>query len=457
MGTATTPAFSSVIDVLADRYRARTPRSAELYERAIEVFPGGDTRTGTFFLPYPTFMARGSGAQMWDVDGNVYLDFLGNFTSLVHGHAHPRLTSAIAEQAARGTAFPFPGEPALHLAEEIVRRVPSVERLRFCNSGTEAVMGAVRAARAFTKRSKIVKIEGGYHGSADVAQVSVTPGLDDESFPAGRAQGPGVPDGVVGDVLVVPYNDLETTTRVLRENRGAIAALIIEPQLTAAGAIPAEREYLEGVRAATQELGILLICDEIITLRMARGGAQSVYGLVPDLTTMGKIIGGGLPVGAFGGRRDVMATFDPRVRGSVSHSGTFNANAATMAGGLAALELLTDGAYALLNALGARLRDGVQHALDAAGVTSCVTGAGSLAHIHFRRAPVRSYRDAARSDSRLSALLHLALLERGFVCAARGMFATSTVMTAEDVDALIGAIDDAARCVLLPAQEEFAR
>lgn len=442
---ATSPRLAPALARLQARYTARTPRSEALYAQAIESFPGGDTRTGTFFLPYPPFMARGEGARLWDVDGNAYLDFLGNFTSLIHGHAHPYITAAIAAQAARGTAFPFPGEPALQLAEEIRRRVPSMERLRFCNSGTEAVMGAIRAARAFTGKSKVLKMEGGYHGSADVAQVSVNVGVDAAPYPQGTGQGPGVPDGVVGDVLVVPYNDLATLERTVRAHAHELAAVIIEPHLTAAGVIPAEPAFLAGARAVTAECGVLMIFDEIITLRLAMGGAQSVYGITPDLTTIAKIIGGGLPVGAFGGRADVMATFDPRARGTVSHSGTFNGNAVTMAAGLAALALLTEEAQVHLDALGSAMRVGLQRALDAAGVEACVTGSGSLGHVHFCRGPVRDYRDAQRGDGERTRFFHLALLERGVVCASRGMFVTSTAMTMGDVDALVAVVAEVGR------------
>ncbi|MEO7962611.1 MAG: aminotransferase class III-fold pyridoxal phosphate-dependent enzyme, partial [Gemmatimonadaceae bacterium] len=389
-------------------------------------------------------------AHMWDVDGNSYVDFLGNYTSLIHGHAHPRITTAIAEQASEGTAFPFPGEVALRLAEAIRARVPSMDRLRFCNSGTEAVMGAVRAARAFTGRAKILKVEGGYHGSSDVAQVSVTPALDAEAYPAGRAQGPGVPDGVVGDVFVMPYNDVETATRLIRTHREKLAAVIVEPHLTAAGVIPADRAFLSALRAATEDAGVLLIFDEIITLRLARGGAQAIYDITPDLTTVAKIIGGGLPVGAFGGRADVMAKFDPRARGTIGHSGTFNGNAVTMAAGLAALELLTDDALQHINSLGERLRARMQRAFDAADVPACITGSGSLAHVHFRCGPVRDYRDAARGNQEMGKVMHLTLLEQGFACAARGMFATSTVMTTGDVDALVTATETIAHSVIRP-------
>lgn len=452
MATTATPASAPAtapVETLPSRYvaayTARTPRSAALYAQAVASLPGGDTRTGTFFLPYPPFMDHGRGARMWDVDGNEYVDFLGNFTSLIHGHAHPHITAAIAAQAARGTAFPFPGEPALRLAEEIRRRVPSMERLRFCNSGTEAVMGAIRAARAFTGRSKVLKIEGGYHGSADVAQVSVNAGLDAAPYPHGKGQGPGVPDGVVGDVLVTPYNDLATLEQVVRAHAAELAAVIVEPHLTAAGVIPAEPAFLAGARAVTAACGVPLIFDEIITLRLATGGAQGAYGVTPDLTTIAKIIGGGLPVGAFGGRADIMATFDPRARGTVSHSGTFNGNAVTMAAGLAALELLTDDATAHLNALGAALRVGVQQALDDAGVEACVTGSGSLGHVHFCHGPVRDYRDAQRGHGERTRLFHLALLARGFVCASRGMLVTSTPMTMADVEALVGAVREVGR------------
>jgi glutamate-1-semialdehyde 2,1-aminomutase len=443
------PSLTSALDErLQAVYRERTRGSAAAYARALDVLPGGDTRTGTFFLPYPTFMARGEGCRLYDVDGNAYIDFLGNFTSLIHGHAHPKITAAIAEQAGQGTALSFPSELQVQLASEIRRRVPSVERLRFCNSGTEAVMGAIRVARAFTGRPKILKMEGGYHGSYDAAQMSITPGEDAPPLPMGTTEGPGLSPGMTREVLVAPFNDLEKTASIARAHQGELAAVLLEPAMTAAGVIPADPQFLRGLRELTRELGVLLIMDEIITFRFAFGGGQSIYGITPDLTTFGKIIGGGLPVGAFGGRADVMALFDPRRAGTISHSGTFNGNAATMAAGLVALELLDQAAIDRLNAFGERMRRGLQGAFDAEGVPAFVSGLGSLAHIHYQPGRVRDYRASLAGKRWAARVMHLALHNAGFVGASRGMLAASTVMTTGEIDALIAA----ARAIIADAK-----
>ncbi|MFN8581975.1 MAG: aspartate aminotransferase family protein [Gemmatimonadaceae bacterium] len=428
-------------------YLARTPGSATRFRQAVDVLPGGDTRTGTYHAPYPTYMARGAGTQLWDVDGNRYVDFLGNFTALIHGHAHPMVTAAIVERAALGTAFPFPVDEQLHLAALLQERLPSVQRLRFCNSGTEAVLGAIRAARAFTKRSRILKFEGGYHGSYDAAQVSVAPPLPAVPFPAGVPSGPGLSPGLVAEVLVAPFNDTATAATIIHTHRTELAAVLLEPAMTAAGVIPPDPGFLDAVFGAAREAGVLVILDEIITFRLGLGGGQARFGVVPDLTTLGKIIGGGLPVGAFGGRADVMATYDPRSPGAIAHSGTFNGNALTMAAGLAAMRLLTPDAFASLDALGERLRAGLRAACEDGGVPATVTGVGSLAHLHFCPGPVRNYRDSQRSDRLWTRCLHLGLLNRGFACATRGMFALSTASTHAEVDALCEAVRDVVRVV----------
>ena len=429
-------------------YRARTNGSSELYERALANLPGGDTRTGTFFLPYPTFMARGAGCRLWDVDGNEYIDCLSNFTSLVHGHSHPDVTRAIAEQASRGTAHGAPVESQIALATAIRERLPSIELLRFANSGTEAAMMAIRAARAFSGRAKLLKMEGGYHGSYDAARVSAHPRLHDEiapTWPLGEPDEAGLSPGAVAEVLIAPFNDLQTTAAIVRQHRHELAAVIVEPMMGAAGMIPAERSFLSGLRDVTRESGVLLILDEVITLRLAWGGAQSLYGITPDLTVLGKIIGGGLPVGAFGGRADVMAFYDPRRNDVITHSGTFNGNAATMAAGLATLELLTPVAIERINGLGDRLRASLGGALAAAGIPAEVTGLGSLSQVHLSDAPVVDYRSAARAPGGAAALLHLALMNRGVFAASRGMFITSTAMLDADVDHVIASFAAALR------------
>ena len=407
-------------------YEARTPASRALYARAARVMPGGDTRTGTFHLPYPLFISRGRGARLWDADGHEYLDLLNNFTSLVHGHAHPAVLAAVARQEGQSTAHGTANALQVELAEVLCARVPSVERLRFCNSGTEATLGALRAAKAFTGKSRVMKMAGGYHGSHDQVAVGTSPPFD----------GPvpiGLSPGAVSEVILGRFNDLDYTADLVRRHRHELAAVIVEPML-GSGAIVADRTFLQGLRAVTAECGVLLILDEIITFRLAVGGLQQVFDLAPDLTTLGKIIGGGLPVGAFGGRADVMATYDPTRRGTISHSGTFNGNAATMAAGLATLARYDHTAVAGLNTAGDAFRARLNGLAQAAGVEAVVVGYGSLMQVHFRAAAPRTPEASADGDGRLVKLLHLALLTRGVFIATRGLIVLSTPMTAADLD-----------------------
>jgi glutamate-1-semialdehyde 2,1-aminomutase len=421
-----------------DTYQARTPQSRGWFERARRVMPGGDTRTGTFHLPYPLFIGRGEGCHVWDADGHQYTDVLNNFTSLVTGHGHVAVVRAIKDQAGKSTVHGTANQLMVMLAEALCRRVPSVERLRFCSSGTEATMGALRAARAFTGRPKILKMAGCYHGSHDHVAVAVTPPFD--------AAPPGLSPGVVHDVLVGGFNDLPRTAALIRAHAGELAAVIVEP-MTGSGALPADREFLAGLRAVTEECGVLLVFDEVITFRLAVGGLQGVHGLRPDLTCFGKIIGGGLPVGAFGGRADVMATYDPTRAGTIAHSGTYNGNATTMAAGLATLAVFDGGAVARLNAAGDRVRAKLQALVDASGLQATITGYGSLMQLHFAGGPVRTPEDAARGDRRLVRLMHLALLNRGIFSAARQTYVLSTPMHQANLDVFTDRFADALQAV----------
>jgi glutamate-1-semialdehyde 2,1-aminomutase len=436
---------SRVRDAIESTYRRRTPRSAELHAAAQRYLPGGDTRTITFFEPHPLYMERGQGCRLYDVDGNGYIDFLNNYTSLIHGHAFPPVVEAIAHQAALGTAYAACAENQHQLAELIAGRVASVDQIRFCNSGTEATMNAVRAARAFTGKDKLVKMEGGYHGTHDAVEVSVHPALDQAgpaNHPNSVPDSPGIPSSVLGDVIVVPFNDQEAVSDLIRQRRDEIAAVLVEPVMGVAGAIPAEREYLSYLRQVTAENDVLLICDEVMTFRLDWGGAQAIYGVEPDLTALAKIIGGGLPVGAFGGRREIMRLFSP-LEGGMSQSGTFNGNPLTMAAGVASMGALTRERIARCNALGDRLADGFRAAFEEAEIRGQVTGLGSLLNVHFVAGPVRNYRDAASADGELKGLLHLALLNRGIFAARRGLFNPSTVMAEADVDQAVAAFKEA--------------
>lgn len=418
-------------------YRARTPKSSQLFETAKTVLPGGDTRSVLYFPPYPTFVERGSGCLVWDVDNNEYIDFLNNYTSLIHGHAHPVIVEAVCNQVKGGTAFASPTESQIQLAKQLTSRMPSLEQVRFCNSGSEATLMAIRAAKAFTGRNKVLKLEGGYHGLHDAAIVQ-TASTSKGTFPDDQQ---GIFRGVVTDVVSIPANDLECADQVFEAHRDDLAAVIVEPVMGAAGVIPLEPAFLKYVAEASRSSRGVLIFDEVITMRLAYGGAQQIYGLRPDLTTMGKLIGGGLPIGAFGGRADIMSLFDP-ASARLHHSGTFNGNPAALAAGIAALDLLTEEAIAHINQLGERLRSRLREVIETAGVDAQLTGMGSLIGIHFTRGPIRNYRDALEAPRGLLSVLHLLLLNRGIMTAPRGLFCTSTVMSESEIEQFLAAFDD---------------
>lgn len=416
-------------------YCRRTPRSKSMYEEARKFMPGGDTRSVTYFPPYPVFMESAGGCYMKDIDGHVYLDLLSNYTAMVHGHAHPQIVEAVHQQFKKGNSYGAPCGIQTELARHLTERVPSIQHVRFCNSGNEATMNAIRVAKAFTGRKKLIKMEGGYHGSHDAALVSVAPLLEEsgpEEAPYSVASTNGLFQGVVDDVVVVPFNNIEATGRIFDRHAKDLAAVIIEPIMGAAGMIPADRKYLQFLREITRSCGALLIFDEVVSFRLSYGGAQELYELKPDLTTLGKIIGGGFPIGAFGGRADIMALFDPS-KGRVSHSGTFNGNSATMAGGLMSLHLLTRDEIARINGLGERLRDALRNVFTGLGIEVQVTGMGSVLQVHFTRNPVNDYRSTVSSRSEYSSWLHLSLLNLGMFIAGRGMVCISTAMGEKQV------------------------
>ena len=437
MTTALDLSFETLRDAVVKHYRQRTPKSAAAHQAAAAVMPGGDTRSTTYFDPYPLSMMHGFGCRMTDIDGWSYLDFLGNYTSLIHGHAHPDIVRVVTEQLARGTAFGSPIDAQTQLAAALCTRIPSLGAVRFCNSGTEATLNALRLAKAYTGRAKVLKMEGGYHGSHDAAEISVAPPahlMGPAHAPCAVAGSPGLFTGITDDVIVAPFNDLEATAALIDIHGSALAAVIIEPVMGSAGVIPATSAYLSFLREATARCGALLIFDEVVTLRLAYGGAQSIYGISPDLTAMGKIIGGGFPIGAFGGRRDVMALLDPTAQ-VLRQSGTYNGNAVSMVAGLQALQLLTAQEIERINQLGDRLRGQLSRVLADSGVDGYVGGIGSLLQLHLNApAAVRNYRDTLTAPKALQEALHLALLNEGFFGAVRGEYAISTPMTEVDID-----------------------
>jgi glutamate-1-semialdehyde 2,1-aminomutase len=406
--------------------------------------PGGTTRTTTYFDPYPLYIERGEGCRVWDADGTERIDMLGNYTAMILGHAHPKVVEAIRIQAARGTGFAAANPIEVQLATLLCDRVPSLDAVRFCNSGTEATMFAMRLARAFTGRAKIARMEGGYHGTHDHAEVSTHPALS----AAGPADAPipqpdsiGTPEWALEHTVVLPFNNPDAAEAIIRREGARLAAVILEPIIGAGGVIEATIEFLQRLRNVTRELGILLIFDEVISFRVAPGGAQELYGVTPDLTTLGKIIGGGLPVAAFGGRRDVMELLDPRREPNIAQGGTYNGNPLGMAAGLATMTELTPDVYVELNRKGARVAEQLSEVFASHDIAVQVNGAGSMFALHFTDTPVVDYRTMAAANKKRARDLFLGLVNHGVLMAPRAMGALSTPMEEQDIQQFIDAVD----------------
>ena len=382
-----------------NREMAKPPsRSAELFARAEKILVGGVDSPVRAFRAVggtPLVIERAKGSRLWDADGREYIDYVCSWGALILGHAHPGVVAAIADQAKRGTSYGMTSPLEIELGERIARAMPSVERIRFVSSGTEATMSAIRAARGFTKRDCILKFEGGYHGHADSFLAEAGSGL----ATLGISSSPGVPAELARLTLHAPYNDLAAVERIFRERAGEIAAVIVEPVAANMGVVQPEREFLQGLRDITRRDGSLLIFDEVITgFRLAYGGAQNALGIQPDLTTLGKIIGGGLPVAAYGGRRDIMEIVAPL--GPVYQAGTLSGNPLAMRAGIETLpKLETRGFYDALNGKARRLAEGLRGALKGSGIKGQVAVAGSLLTLFFAEEPVRNYASAKKADT----------------------------------------------------------
>jgi glutamate-1-semialdehyde 2,1-aminomutase len=414
-------------------------RSAALYQRARQVLPGGTTRATVALSPYPVYAHAGSGYTLTDADGVSRIDFFNNATSLVHGHAHPDIVAAVIEQVQRGSAFANPTEAEIALAELLCGRVPGFERVRFTNSGTEAVMNAVKAARAFTGRHRIAKAEGVYHGSYDYLEVSLDPPPETwgEPLPAPVAYAGGTPPGVLADVAVLPHNDAQGAAEALA-GEDALACIVVDPMPSRCGMEPITAEFLEVLQAHCRRTGALLVFDEVITFRVGPAGMQGVLGVTPDLTALGKIIGGGFPVGAVAGRADVMAVFDAAGgKARLPHAGTYNGNPVTAVAGRKAMELLSDEAFARLNDLGDYARRTLGAVFREAGVPGHVAGAGSLFLLRFDDGPA-DYRALYPTPELQARRLHLThhFLNHGIMMNPMGLGAISTPMAQAQVDRL---------------------
>lgn len=421
------------------RYRSRTAKSRALGERARTFMPGGETRAGTWFSPYPIWIGEADGCRIRDADGNHYIDFHGNYSSAILGHSNPAVVAAVQRQAQVGASLAGLTPNVIRWAELLCTRVRSVSRVRFTCSGTEAVMTAVRLARVLSRKDVIVKTEGAYHGVYDPV-----------CYPT---DGPGVPRSAFADSIVVPYNNVESMERVIHEHRAEIAAVIVEGALGTNGMIFPKEGYLESIREITRRLGIILILDEIITFRLAPGGMQEIRTLDADITTLGKVIGGGYPVGAVGGREDLMAAFSPESR-QLHHSGTFVANPVVAAAGVATLEQLTPQQIQRINGLGESLKSGLVTVLRKVKVRGHVTGLGSLQNLHFGPVEPSDMSSLNNTNRELLRVFHLGMLERGIYMAARGLFSISTPMEAREVGDALAAAEDTLR-ELRPAVERL--
>jgi glutamate-1-semialdehyde 2,1-aminomutase len=392
-------------------------------------------------------IGRGQGATVWDLDGNRYLDFTGNHTVLVHGYQHPPTLAAVCAQMERGFCFSYPARLQYEFAELLHARQPSLELMRFCNSGTEATLNAVRAARAFTGRYRLAKIEGGYNGSQDDVMVSTHPMLaeaGDLRRPASVPRTLGLARSVLQDTVVLPYNEPELAAAIIEEQRAELAAVIVEPILGSAGLIPAEHEFIASLREVTQRYGVVLIFDEVISFRVAPGGAQELFGIRPDLTCLGKMIGGGFPLGVFGGRADIMKLFDPsHGPPKVHHPGSLNANPMSLAAAKTSLSAFSKADIDRLNARATALRVRLAEVALCLGASMEITGLGSLCGLHITGPPVRSWRDTLRENPTVKLLMFHALLAEGVLIDPRGTFCLSTVMTDVDCDRFVQAFEKA--------------
>ncbi len=428
------------------RYVGLNAGSSAKHEEAKRWLPGGDTRNSIFWGPFPIYVSRAEGSKIVDVDGNERVDFINNMTTLIFGHRHPAVIDALREQLERGVSYPAPTPLVVEWGELMCERVPSVDKIRFVNSGTEATLNAIRAARAFSGKTMLAKCEGAYHGNHDAVQISVTPDVGlagDGESPDAVLMTRGMTPRSADEIVIMPYNDLENAERVIRSHADELAAVIVEPINGQCGMVPAEPEFLEGLRRLTSELGILLIFDEVIAFRASRGGAQEYYGVTPDLTCFGKVIGGGLPVGAFGGREDIMSLWDPNGPGGpqVSHAGTFNGNPMTATAGVATLRELSVDVYEELEEKGEYLRKKLRNVISEMEAPMGVTGATSLFAIQATAEHVRDYRSYATNDNELLEMVFMGMMNEGYLLSSKCAGNVSAAHTYEELDGFVDAFE----------------
>ncbi len=429
-------------------------KSAALYERAIHRMPGGVSRNTVLRSPHPLYADHGEGCRITDIEGVTRIDFSNNMASLIHGHADPDIVNAVTEQLHRGSAFMMATESEVQYAEHLCARNASFDKLRFVNSGTEALMVAMKAARAFTGRPKVAKAEGAYHGGYDYAEVSQAPGPDtwgEVDHPSSVPLCFGTPKSTLEDVVVIPFNDPERAIAILDKHADDLACVLLDLMPHRVGLNPADREFIEAIRGWATRNGALIVLDEVITLRSEVGGLQQRYELTPDLTAMGKMIGGGFPVGAIAGRAEVMDVMNPRAEKVLfPHSGTFSANPISTTAGLIAMEKFDRAAVDRLNGLADRAMRGIAGAIERTGMPASVTGTGSMFRVHMKPTAPRNFREAFLTPDERAKLNVLIdhLFEEGFVMINTCTATLSTPMTEVEIDALVEGIESGFRKIL---------
>ncbi|MCF8068998.1 MAG: aspartate aminotransferase family protein [Desulfobacterales bacterium] len=432
-----------------EEYTKRTPTSGKEAARAQAIIPGGVGSAIQFWPPYPLFVDNSEGAYVWDLDGNKYIDYSMCYAAMISGHANPIVTKAIQEQAEKGVLFGLSGTVATDLAEEIQRRYPSMEMMRFTQSGVEATMNAVRLARAATEKMGVIKCEGMYHGASDTLLVSC--GVPSNTpagpgwMPSPHVESAGIPAGSTDHTYVVQFNHIESLEYCLNKHAGEIACFIIEPCMTNGGVIPPDPGYLDAVRELTIKHNVLLIFDEVkVGCRLAMGGAAELYNIKPDIVTLAKAIGGGTPLGAFGGRRDLMSLISPL--GPSIHFGTYNANPLTTAAGLACLkEVMTEEATKRINELGKKYAAGLEAIINKLGLPACVTHEGPLGGIQFVPEKPHTYRQANQGNKAMWTEYWYGMLSKGVIPMGSGWFeeySISVAHTEEDINETLNITED---------------
>jgi glutamate-1-semialdehyde 2,1-aminomutase len=423
-------------------------RSAELFERGKRVLPGGVSRNTVLRSPHPAYAAYGEGCRLTDLDGVTRIDFSNNMASLIHGHAFPPVVEAVTRQLERGTAFMMATEAEVEYAEHLCSRSPAFEQVRFMNSGTEALMVALKASRAFTGRPRIAKVEGAYHGGYDYAEVSQSPTPEtwgSVDHPNSVPLAFGTPASALNDVVIIPFNDVDRAIAILDEHAEDLACVLLDLMPHRVGLHFADPEFLQAIRDWTCRNGSLLVFDEVITLRAEYGGLQTRYGIEADITAMGKIIGGGFPVGAIAGRREVLDVMNPgSSRYLFPHSGTFSANPITMTAGLTAMQHYDKAAVKRLRELDQRAMKGIEEAAARTGARACVTGGSAVFRVHMKERPPRNFREAYLSPEEAARLRTLLdhLFDAGFIMINTCSATLSTPMTEVEIDALVAAIGE---------------